>query len=515
MKILYILFICVCLTGCSAGIPITSNSIDMSIQSKPVAPIAPIGDANVTYFEKATLYLPMYSGGYLTNFETEIQYSLSRNRAETLMRNLLAFEGDGYIASLGGETKLSLYGKNPVEVSAGVATVNLGATALQLDKLDLYLAASAICNTLCTLENINAVNILVVDKPIGLDIANTLPLGSLTESTNVDLQGFFQQKIATYSPENNTENKAYATNVTLYYPIKIADGIMSEVKTIVFESLSISDMCITILKELSKGNNGNFYSPELPMLADMLDSPPELIANSKQGGVELKLKFSYALDSMLEAYEISRAESMASLTYTLCTFFPNLSGIEVWIGDTRVDSVLVNSNFQSGIHFPNGSMHRVDFSTLLLDLAELTFATKEDFGLITVFRAMPYQYVTNPRKLMMEWVKGPNEYEKQQGAMPLIPSNALFDDDILGISLEDNALIINFAPQINSISFPYFDITEQQFVYSMVNTLCKLSRVKQVYFFVSGQQIEGFSKDTEKNLQKNLQWKGYFLPIPL
>lgn len=45
--------------------------------------------------------------------------------------------------------------------------------ALQLSRDALYLACQAIANTLTTMPEIEWVNFLVVDRPVGLDIANT------------------------------------------------------------------------------------------------------------------------------------------------------------------------------------------------------------------------------------------------------------------------------------------------------------------------------------------------------
>ena len=159
----------------SIGLPITDGVPSVTLPPAEVHYAAPIGDAALEYTDTALLYLPSHDGVSLSAVENEISFSLVRPAAETIIRSLLAYTGTRDATSLGGSVKLSLYGANPVEVSRDVATVNLSASALQLDREALFVVCQAIANTLTELEEINHVNVLVVDKPVGLDIANSLP----------------------------------------------------------------------------------------------------------------------------------------------------------------------------------------------------------------------------------------------------------------------------------------------------------------------------------------------------
>ena len=62
----------------------------------------------------------------------------------------------------------SLYGVNPVEVSRNVATDNLAANALQLSRDALVPGLPGHCqHALTTMPEIEWVNFLVVDRPVG------------------------------------------------------------------------------------------------------------------------------------------------------------------------------------------------------------------------------------------------------------------------------------------------------------------------------------------------------------
>ena len=125
-----------------------------------------------------------------------VNCSATRLDTESVIRSLLNHTGNGVASAMGGGVKLSLYGANPVEISGDVATVNLAASALQLSRKELYICGQAIANTLTELGNIHYVNILVMDRPMGLDIGSTLPAGSLTRSMVSDIGAIFEQKLS-------------------------------------------------------------------------------------------------------------------------------------------------------------------------------------------------------------------------------------------------------------------------------------------------------------------------------
>ena len=86
---------------------------------------------------------------------------------------LLAHAGDGTASPVGGSVRLSLYGVNPVEVSRNVATVNLAGQCPPAQPRCAVPGLSGHCQYADALPEIEWVNFLVVDRPVGLDIANT------------------------------------------------------------------------------------------------------------------------------------------------------------------------------------------------------------------------------------------------------------------------------------------------------------------------------------------------------
>lgn len=499
---------CTLLAGCApVGLPITDDEPAVTLPPAEVSFLAPIGDASLEYTAPATLYLPRHDGMGLTTVESEVSFSPTRSDAESLARALLAHAGDGNASPVGGSVRLSLYGVNPVEVSRNVATVNLAANALQLSRDALYLACQAIANTLATLPEIEWVNFLVVDRPVGLDIANTLPMGAFLATTAQDIGAAYEQLLSRRVDSGSDASlKPLTSNVTLYFPVSGMDGVVSEVRSVSFSDQVFSNMVVAILRELAQGPTGEIDSPALPLLGDLLTADPVLVNSESTGGSVIELEFAYNLDDMLEAYGLTRAQSMASLCYTLCTFFPNVSGIRVSINDTPVSQLQLEEDQDVSISFAENVLLRTDFSILLYDYCTLYFADTDGQHLREVRRPVPYTQRMSPRTLLIELARGPKAYDSVDGLTAVMPAGAIQDTDILGLALSEGAMLVNFAPSFENVGAGMDETQERLLVYAMVNTLCAGTKADSVCFFRSGAQFDGFSG--------KIYWRGLFYPLP-
>lgn len=495
------------LTGCvtSNGLPITDSAPSVTLPPAEISFVAPIGDAALEYAADASLFLPSHDGISLQAVETQVSYSPVRPKAENLVRALLSHPSSKQAASLGGDVKLSLYGISPVEVSRDVVTVNLSASALQLDRYALYLACQAIANTITRLPGISCVNFLMVDKPFGLDIANTLPMGALKYNGAQDLGAVYEQLMSRrVTADESVENKPFSANVVLYFPLNETDGMVSEMRTMSFENQVFSDMVTAILRELGAGPADNaIQSPSLPLLADLLTAPPVLAASEETGGSIIKLDFAHNLEDMLEAYGISRRQSVASLCYTLSSFFPNVTGVEISISGTPV--VLDEEPAEEG-EAAESIYLRSDFASALLDYATLYFADADTNVLRASQRPLPYYNATNPRFLLSELSAGPKPCDSLPDLRPVLEGVSITDTTLLGFALSDSTLLVNFAPSFAEEGAPLSPDSERLFAYALVNTLCMDERIKSVCFFQSGSQFDGFTGE--------IYWAGLFYPLP-
>lgn len=504
---LFILLLCIILltSGCtSIGLPITDSQPGVTLPPANVKYAAPIGDAALEYSEPCIIYLPNHDGISLTPLEVEVTFSLVRPAAESIVRALLAHGGTKEASSLGGPVRLSLYGANPVEISRDVATVNLSASALKLDREQLYIVSQAIANTLTQLNKINYVNILVVDKPVGLDIANALPMGALKQAAFKDLGAVYEQLLSRkVSANQSNTTPPLSADVTLFFPLQNSDGLVCEARSVSFANQMPATMIKSLLRALASGpNDSSISSTPLPLLADLLTKEPVVCEKAGTGGNIISLDFAPNLDDMLEAYDVSRRQCAASICYTLTSFFPNIAGIEFSINGQPVSQIISENKTEK----EEGIYLRPDFSEMIYDYCTLYFAERESGKLVPTERAIAYYQCSNPRVLLCELAKGPKPGDSIKELVPVMKEDGITDTTILGFSISNGILLANFAPSFATLGKTFTSEEERTFVYALVNTLCSVEKTKSVCFFKSGTQFDGFSGD--------VYWSGLFYPIP-
>lgn len=495
------------LTGCTAAPPQSETPPSVTLPPSAASYVAPIGDSALEYIGNATFYLPHKTGNRLTSVSQAVTFSAARPQPESIVRAMMSHPGNTVATSLGGTVQLSLYGANPVEVSLNVATVNLSASALQMNRGDLYLSMQAITNTLTELPGIDYVNFLVVDRAVGLDVANTLPMGALSHSLEDNILSIYEQKLSNrVTVADSPTDKPLSANATLYFPLAGTPGLIGEVRAVNFPNQNQPDMIALLLDELSQGpSRQEILSPALPTLSNMLISAPYVTYSEALGGNVINLEFSGRLDRLLEDADVTRANSMASLCYTLSTFFPGTAGIAVTIGSAPVETLMLTESFTSSVLFTDRVMKRSDFAPLLYDLCTLYFTDADYSGLIAVKRPAPYYQKQNPRYLLLELAKGPKPYDSQTGLTATLPMDCLTDASILGLAKSERSLLVNFAPDFGTVPENLTGAEERMLVFSMVNTLCENSAIQSVGFFISGVQPETFSGE--------IYWPGLFYPM--
>ena len=262
-------------------------------------------------------------------------------------------------------------------------------------------------------------------------------------------------------------------------------------------------MVTAILRELAAGPvDSSVRSPSLPLLADLLTSTPSMAVSHEHGGSVISLDFAHNLDDMLDAYGISRRQSIASMCYTLSTFFPNVTGIRVSINGIPVDSMLLTD-----LEEEKTQLHlREHFSDMLCDYCTLYFADQDQNTLAASQRPVPYRQRSNPRALLAALSEGPQPQDSQPNLIGVMQQGCITDTDMLGFSLSDSTLLVNFSPTFSDVGKNMTGEQERLLVYSLVNTLCTNEQMKSVCFFLSGSQFDGFSGE--------IYWAGLFYPLP-
>lgn len=484
------------LSGCTAGQE-GAPSARLTLPPAVMRYTAPENDISQTYTQTVLLYLPSLDGSQLIAVPVSASLSSSRHRAEKLCEMLLAHPGTEYARPVAGEMDLTLSGTEAVEVSGNVATVSLGASALRLSHEQLFTVGQALANTLCQFGDLQYVNVLIAGVQPGLNVAATLPAGCFQNNTREDLATLWARASAPAS----AARRSFAA--ALYYPAAAGKGILCEARMLSFAGADLPAMAVTLLEALSAGAESLPGVPRCPDLKGMMSADP--VVDESSGARRLVLRFTEQMNNALTDGGITRSVMAAALTYTMTTFLPGIEGIEMRIGGERVASLTPSGTyFGAGdtLLFQDGLMRRRDFSSFLLAPCALYFANGRG-KLTRIYRPIPFYETQNARALVQQLMMGPQAFDSQTGLTPVLPQG-LRDADLIGVSYENQTLVLNFSAQLRDLAADYDGAAEKRMLYALVNTLCEMQDVKKVALLILGEQPD--------TLVKEVYLPGDFLP---
>lgn len=462
---------------------------------------APVGDDSLRHTATVPLYLPSKDGQRLLTEYVTLSLNHSQHSAEAILLALLAQPATAQTQSLGNGISLSLYGAQPVEVSCGVCTVNLAATALQLEQPELYRVCAAITATLCELEDVQYVNFLVADQALSMDITGNLPLGSQTVHPGEELTVLWEQMEARRAPlGENPANTPVSAVATLYFPLADGAGVVAETRNLTFSGQSASQLAEGLAAALSTGAQYLSGVSGMPDLSSLMTEPPQAI-DLEDGGRMLNLYFHTGLEAALQQTRTDMSCFISAIVHTMTGFIPALSHVRIYIGETPLTSLY--SAAQGNLIFQNGLIYRQQFASYLQEQVTLCFSSGN--RLKEVRRALPYRQSRDPRALLQQLMEGPTQQELNTGYEPALPEG-LTPADILGLSLVGDTLLVNLSDRCADVIRTHAASWEQIVCYSMVNTLGRAMGASRVRFFFDGQMLE--------EIGGSLYWGGEFLVNP-
>lgn len=482
------------LSGCTQQVLLSP-----SVLPEPDAPYAaPIGDAGLTGAETVALYLPSRDGRRLLCQYEEISRNRGRHPAEAIVRTLLTHPGNDTAAPLSSEGALQLSGS--VETSGGVCTVPLTASALRLSHSELYTVCLSLAATLCELPDVQAVNVLVGGQAISLDVWGYLPIGSVIPPTELELSMLWEQMAARRVPvSDNPSTVPLSSAATLYFPLSDSSGIVPEIRSISFSGQHPGQLAMGLLEALSSGAKTASGTSVMPDLTALLIRAPEFV-ELDNGGRQLTLTFLPALERTLREQNVDVACLAAALVWSLTTFVPELTSVQLFAGDSPITS-LYNPAF-GNLLFPGGVMRRSDFSAFLRDQATLDFV--REGALAFCVRTMTGASAHHPRALLLALMEGPTAAEMAAGFSPVLPAG-LTDADILGLAVTEDTLLVSLSDRFaQAIADSGMD--QRVMCRSMVATLCRCMNVRRIRFFFGGQP--------RGDLSSSIDWRGAFLYTP-
>ncbi|MDD2648094.1 MAG: GerMN domain-containing protein [Eubacteriales bacterium] len=461
---------------------------------------APTGDVSEPVIKSAVFYYCKTGTGYLGSIAKNLSFPVGRLDAETLIREWLNFDGDGLLSRPGSGAALSLAASQPLELSGSTLTVNLSSSALQLDKSELYALCQCLTNTLTESGSIKYVNFIVEGHPLSIDIRGLLPLGAFSRSVGTNVESAYEILASRrVSADGSAESQSFDKSITLYYPALYSRGILAETRSVSFAGQSAQQVLNTILSEISKSAQTLSCAIPLPSLTSFLAAVPSL-APVSGGGVKACFSFTEPLNTALSQQGVTRSVFLASLCYTVCTFYPEAMGIDVTIGETHISNVSPSGVFdgESRIDFTDYLQQRRSYSGFLMNTISLYYI--EDDHLTEIMRPVQQSAAALPRTTALEWLRGAAPYDSKSAVYPL--GAAFYDSDIIGISISGELLTINFSSAVKNAFLSLDSQRERLACYALVNTLCSLPNVRRVQFY--------FANSDEGELAGGVYWGGDF-----
>ncbi len=475
-----------CLSGCVQDPAETPREDLPTLPPAEAGWEAPDGDRIAEEEGLWTLYLPAKNGlNLIAQHVPSIPGILRTQRMEAVVRELLTWPGNNQTDALGGGTELTLYGENPVEYSGGVVTVNLGSSALGLSYRSFYTLSLALASTLCEVDTVTCVNVLVAGRAVSLDTTGSLAMGSLTAHPGENLPVLWDQMEARRPPVGqNAAATPLTSYVTLYFPLENGEGISCENRTLTFSGQTPQQMAETILENLSHGALYLTGVADLPSLTELLALHP-LTSELNEGGRMITLSFLENAEEEWEAAGVDEACLTAAICYSLTTFIPGVAGVAIRIGDRPLTSV--SSEIFGTVPVPGGLFRREMFATYLMGRTTVYFA--RDGLLVPVEKSVNRELSDSPREQLTALIDGPGARERAEGLEGTLPE-LVGEEDILGIALEGELLLVNLSESFRSEIQSWGRERETLLCYSIVNTLCENTGAKRVCFFFEGEQVE-------------------------
>ena len=383
-----------------------------------------------------------------------------------------------------------------LEVSSGVATVDLPADARMLSQEMLYAVRLAIANTLTEFAEVSYVNVLIGGREEGFDLGGTVPVGTLTRMEDMDTGARYHRM-----DDQRLAGEGMTLMTTLYFPAEGGGFVLPEVRNVRYQQLAPIEYLYTLLEEIGKGTNNPLASRDVPAPLDYIREMPEIVRTEDGAYRAIEIRFSNDLDDALAWAGLTRGVYMAMLTDTLMGFVPGVEGLKVSIGDQEIRAIDArHAPDGQAMEFAQTLATRSDFGGYIGTPAALYAREENGDGLVRVSYTLRQALADDPRERLaglMRLGEGETVY-----ALP----SGLDESDILAVHVGEEVIAVNLSAKFRRQLEMLEPNAERAAVYAMVNTLTEGMGSRRVAFFFEGKQPE--------TLAGALEMRGTFMRNP-
>jgi len=456
---------------------------------------APLEDGADDVILDATLYFLGGDGTTLVPVSRRITARGGESRVQAALSALLAGPAEGETGVFWPEMGAARSARQ-LEVSSGVATVDLPADAQMLAQEVLYAVRLAIANTLTEFAEVSYVNVLIGGSEEGFDLGGTVPVGTMMRTEDMDTGTRYHRM-----DDQRIAGEGMTLMTTLYFPAADGGFVLPEVRNVRYQQMAPIEYLYTLLEELGKGTNNPLASRDVPAPLDYIREMPEIVRTEDGAYRAIEIRFTEDLNDALAWAGLARGVYMAMLTDTLMGFVPGVEGLKVSIGEEEITGL-------DASHAPDGQA--AEFSR--------TLATRGDFGGYIGAPAALYAREENGDGLTrvsctLRQALANDPRERLAGLMRLgeadsayaLPSG-LDESDILAVHVGEEVIAVNLSAEFRRQLAMLEPKAERAAVYAMVNTLTEGMGGRRVAFFFEGEQAE--------TLAGALEMRGTFMRNP-
>jgi len=492
MLAVLVLLAALVLGGCAGGIEERPMADLSQSDIEPGMP-APVKDAADARAFTATLYFLEGESGMLRPVHRRLTASGMESMPEAALAALLG----GPAGDESGVTWPDM-GKGSdgrmLEVSSGVATVDLPARARLLPQETLFAVRQAIANTLTEFSQITYVNVLIGGREEGLDLGATMPVGTLTRENELDMRAAYARL-----DEQRAGGGPIARLTTLYVPSADGKKLLPQIRNVEYSQVSPIEYLYTLLDELGKGTENPLASDSAPAPMDFITEMPEIV-RTEDGYLAIELCLSSTLDRALMDAGLTRGIYLAMLTDTLMGFVPGVEGLLVKIDDEQITTLDARETPDGrAVRFQKRLATRSDFAGYVGAPVTL-YAMEEESGMLSRFYSIVGEEMADDPHARLGALIG----LKEEGVFSL--PEEVNPQDIIAVHTGEDAIAVNLSGRFADALSDLPRTHERIAVYAMVNTLTEGTDISKVYFFFDGEQV--------KRLAGELDMRGAFVRNP-
>ena len=462
------------LGGCSSQLEERAMT-DISQIPIAVQQLAPVEDTIADGKARVMLYFLSADGSRLVPVSREIDVPGGVSTARAALQALLGGPNEhenGTWPDLG----LPIVARS-MEISGGVAVVDLPARVRTLSQETLYGMRVAIACTLTEFADIDAVNVLIGGREEGLDLGATFPVGTLQRTADLDLGASFARLEGL-----RQAGGAFEQMVTLYLPTADGRFVLPQVFSIDYAQMTPIEYLYTLLDVLGTEAGGGVGFASIPAPMMFINEMPEIVRTDDGAYRAIEIQFEAALDEALAASGLTREIYLAMLTHTLMGAVPGVEGLKVHIGDEVISSLSAQQTRDGrAFSFAQGLATRDDFVSCIGAPVTVYAIDGETGGLVAEERVLAHEKSRSPRALLETLVAMWGDRAA---------TSALTGADILAVGVDGEEIAVNLSATFADALRALDEREAKAAVYAMVNTLTQNRLRGNVTFFFDGVQME-------------------------